>query len=51
MVIQIHFKRKADLFEVGKTNRLLTFLFGARERGQQQRGKNGDDCNYNQQFN
>ena len=51
MVIEIHLKREANLFEVGKANRLLTFLFSASERGQEQRGQNGDDGDDDKQFN
>lgn len=31
--IEIHFKSEADLFEIGKTNSLLSLLFGAGQRG------------------
>ena len=46
LVAQIQGKGQADLFEIGKTDGLLAFLFGATQCRQQQRGEhrdNGDD--------
>jgi hypothetical protein len=51
VVVEIHRKRKSDLFEVGKTDCPLAFLFRASERGQEQRGQNGDDGDDDKQFN
>ncbi len=50
LVVEIHFEHQADLFEIGKADGKLASLFGSGERGQEQRGENGDDCDDDQQF-
>ena len=51
MLVQIHLKRKARLFKIGKADRLLALLLRAVECGQQQRGKNRNDLDDHQRFN
>ena len=50
VVGEIHRAGQADLFQVGKADRLLAFLFGACQRRQQHRGENRDDGDDDQQF-
>ena len=51
VVGEVDFEREADLFEIGKADRLLALLLGAGQRRQQQRGEDGDDGNDDEQFN
>src|SRR5437879_5625494 len=50
VVIRVHKHRKAHLPEVIQAACLLALLFGARQRGKQHTGQNGNDGDHDQEF-
>ena len=50
MIAKIDDESDADLFQIGKADRLPPFFFRTGERWQEQRSQNGDDGDYHQQF-